>query len=193
MDVSRATAAEKQQRPFLPATVAASSSLSPLPGADKGDAGIYFFEKKKSISPSKPSTQFCCFSNFTRPSRRTWRNTPRFSSRRIDSASQRLQRSARYYITLSCLSHCSVYLDPADWLLFLVLCRNWSIRDAQWWKSIASTARPPWRCIRSRDLFALSSEEVRSLEIMAASWNSRLSASLFLYSEQVRDTDMSHF
>lgn len=51
VDVSRATAAEKQQRPFLPATVAASSSLSPLPGADKGDAGIYFLKKKKKRNP----------------------------------------------------------------------------------------------------------------------------------------------
>lgn len=50
MDVSRETAAEKQQRPFLSAAVAASSSLSPLPGADKGDAGMHnriYFKKKK--------------------------------------------------------------------------------------------------------------------------------------------------
>lgn len=41
VDVSRATAAEKQQRPFLPAAVAASSSFSPLPGADNGNTGMH--------------------------------------------------------------------------------------------------------------------------------------------------------
>lgn len=66
VDVSGATAAEKQQRPFLPAAVAASSSLSPLPGADKGDAGmhnrIYLIKKQRiSISPTKPKHSILLF------------------------------------------------------------------------------------------------------------------------------------
>lgn len=98
VDVSRATATEKQQRPFLPAAVATSSSLSPLPGADKGDVGmhnrIYVNIKKTFISPT---TQFCYFFEFTRPSRRTWRSTQRSLSRKIASVSRRLQRSDTYY------------------------------------------------------------------------------------------------
>lgn len=54
VDVSRATATEKQQRPFLPAAVATSSSLSPLPGADKGDVGMHnriYVNIKKHLFP----------------------------------------------------------------------------------------------------------------------------------------------
>lgn len=119
MDVSRATAAEKQQRPFLPAALAASSSFSPLPGADKGDGGMHngtYLMKNIFLLPSQ-ALNFVMSLNVPGHQERP---EEILQDLRAEGSTQPVQSfEGRLFMRiLFLLSRCFVCLDPADHLLF---------------------------------------------------------------------------
>ncbi len=74
--------------------------------------------------------------------RRTWRNTPRSSSKKIVSVSPRHQRYEIDLLLFFPRMH-TVFICGSNSNECFVLHRNWWTRDVPWWRIITSTVRVP--------------------------------------------------